>query len=63
MALSDDYQKSKTYDDYVEIIPTDISLCLPQSQHLMRLYGDVSDVGPIIGRVSRSKIKIGEGYE
>lgn len=58
--MSDDYQKPKAYDDYVEITPIDISLCLPQSEHLMGLYGDVSDVATIIGRVSRPKIKIGD---
>ncbi|MGM8939559.1 hypothetical protein ACS8E2_12785 [Psychrobacter glaciei] len=57
--MSDDYQKSKKYDGYVEITPIHTSLCLPQSEHLMGLYGDVSDVAPVMGRVSRPKIKIG----
>lgn len=57
--MSDNYQKPKTYDDYVEITPIDTLLCLPQSKHLMGLYGDVSDVAPTIGRVSRPEIKIG----
>ncbi|WP_041757630.1 hypothetical protein [Psychrobacter arcticus] len=41
---------------------SDILSCLPQSKHLLDLYGDVSDVG-LISRMERPKALIDHIWE
>ena len=36
--------------------------CLPQSKHLLALYGDVDDVG-LINRIGRPKILINNAWQ